>query len=142
MEIAKKWLPTVGFPKEKISDVIEAIRLHDNFHWDENGETSSHTASLIIQDADRIDALGAIGIARIIYYYGEKKYPIYNPDAVPESKKIWLNHSLLDQIKRDPMKKWENMNFEFSKKISNEKHKFLTSFYNSLKDELETNHKK
>jgi len=142
IKIAKKWLPEVGFPKEKDADVLEAILLHDNFRWDEKSETTSHIASLIIQDADRIDALGATGIARIIYYYGEKSWPIYNPDPVSKSKKVWLNHSLLNQMKRDPMKKWQNMNFEISKKISKKRANFLKEFYKELKKELEFHHKR
>lgn len=141
MAIAKKWLKEVSFPNKKIPDVVEVIRLHDNFHWDENGEKTKHVETLIIQDADRIDALGAIGIVRITYFHGEYGYPIYNPEKVPKTKKIWLNHSLLDQLKRDPMSKWQNLNFDYSKKMSRDKYEFLNKFYLELKKELEQHHK-
>lgn len=141
IKLANKWLPKVYFPKAKINDVIEAIRLHDNFVWDKNGEKTNHVESKIIQDADRIDALGAIGITRIIYYQGEHSYPIYNPKKVKKTKKVWLNHSVPDQIKRDPMKKWQHMNFEISKKISNKKNEFLKQFYHEIVAELLEHHK-
>ena len=142
IEIAKKWLPKIGFPKEKISDVLEVIRLHDNFHWDENGEKTDHLETKIIQDADRIDAIGAIGVTRITYYFGEKGYPIYTDKPAPKTKKIWLNHDLLNQIERDPMKKYENLNFATSKRIFKKRADFLKSFYKELKKELEFHHKK
>ncbi len=140
MEIAEEWLPKAGFPKEKMKDVLEVIRLHDNYHWHKDGEKTNHTETKIIQDADRIDALGAIGISRITYYYGERGWAIYNSDPVPKTDKIWLNHSLLDQLERDPMQKWENMNFEISKKISKGRDDFLKLYHKQLEKELLEHH--
>ncbi len=142
MEVAKKWLPEVGFPNKKIPEVIEAIRLHDNFAWGHNGEKTDHIVTKIIQDADRIDALGAIGIARITYYHGEVGLPIYSDEELPDEKIVWADHSLLDQIRREPMKKWQYLNFPISKKISKKRSEFVEVFYNELKQELESYHKK
>lgn len=141
MKIAKKWLKEIDFPQEKIPDVLEAIRLHDNLHWDINGEKTNHIETMIIQDADRIEALGAIGIARLTYYFGEHGYPIYNSAKIKRTKRIWLDHSLLDQLRRDALKKWENLNFVYAKKISKKRNKFLERFYQELKTELSLHHK-
>jgi uncharacterized protein len=141
MKIAERWLKEINFPQEKIPDVVEAIRLHDNLHWDINGEKTSHIETMIIQDADRIEALGAIGITRLIYYFGERGYPIYNPAKIKKTKKIWFDHSLPDQIRRDTLKKWENLNFDYSKKISQKRNEFLKRFYQELKMELSLHHK-
>ena len=140
MKIAQEWLPEVNFPVEKIDDVVEAIRLHDNYHWDENGEKTNHTETRIIQDADRIDAIGAIGMVRLTYYYGEKKKAVYSDEPIPKSDKAWLGHSLLDQINRDPMKKWENLNYDISRKLSKERSEFTKQFYKVLKSELFHHH--
>jgi len=138
MEIAQKWLKEVGFPNEKIQPTLEVIRLHDNCTWGHDYESTDHIETKIIQDADRIDALGAVGIARLAYYYGEKGYPIYNPAKVKETKEVWFNHSLVDQIARDPIKKYNYLNFPISKKTAKERNKFLKQFYKHLKDELQT----
>jgi uncharacterized protein len=142
MKLAEKWLPETGFPKNKIPDVLEVIRLHDNYHWGHDGEKTEHAETLIIQDADRIDLLGAIGIARLSYFFGERGYPIYTDSPIPETNEVWLNHSLLDQIKRDPIVKYENLNFAASKRIFKKRADFLKSFYKELKKELEFHHKK
>lgn len=88
IEIAKKWLPEVGFPDSKLNDVMEAIRLHDNCVWGHNGETTDHIETKILQDADRIDSLGAVGLTRIAYYFGERGFPIVTSKPVPESKEV------------------------------------------------------
>lgn len=141
MRLANKWLKTIDFPKKKIDDVVEVIRLHDNCHWEKNRKKVNHIEAMIIQDADRIDLQGAIGALRLTYYFGERGYPIYNSSKPKKTNKVWLNHSLLDQIRRDPITKWENLNFDYSKKISKERNEFLKRFYQELKMELSLHHK-
>ena len=141
MEIASKWLPQVGFPKNMIPEVLEVIRLHDNYSWGHDGEKTEHLETKIVQDADRIDALGAVGIVRLTYFYGEMGLAIYNPDPVPKSDEVWLNHSLLDAMGRQPSPKWENLNFEISKKLSKKRYKFAVEFYQRMKEELGQHHK-
>lgn len=140
IKIAKQWLPEVGFPKEKIADVCEVIRLHDDYHRGDQAEKTDHIETKIIQDADKIEAMGAIGIARLTYFFGEKGFPIYDDAPVPEVKTIWLNHDLLDQIHRDAMQKFDLLHFGISRKISKSRHKFLEKYYEELKMELIEHH--
>jgi len=136
MKLAKKWLPEVGFPKSKMKDTPEAIRLHDNYSWGHNYEPTDRTEAKIIQDADRIDALGVIGIVRVAYFFGEKKFPIYNSKPLSKSNEVWLNHSLIDQLRREPMQKWSHLNFEYSKKISKKRFELFKKVYNELRKEI------
>ena len=138
IEIVKKWLPEVDFPESKLADVIEAIRLHDNFTWGHDGEATDHTETKILQDADRIEALGAIGVTRIAYYFGEKGFPIVSDKPVPESKEVWLNHSYLNTLERDPLKKYENLNFLYSQEIAKKRYEFTQNFLKELELELKS----
>lgn len=137
MDVARNWLPEVGFPEEKIADTLEAIKFHDNLAMDKMIEID-HIEAKIIQDADKLDSLGAIGITRFAYYYGERGHPIYSDKPIPESDQLWVDHSLLDQLRRDGLKKWSKLNFPISKELGLSRHKFMENFYEELKKELQS----
>lgn len=65
----------------KIIEVINSI----SFRGGEKKSLSSWEAQ-IVQDADRLDALGAIGIARTFAFGGKKGQPIYHPDLTVREK--------------------------------------------------------
>lgn len=80
--ISELWLRTMSLPEEliiKVLSVIHEISFKGNLVAD---QTSSLEAK-IVQDADRIDAIGAIGIARAFVYGGSKARQIYNPSVKP-----------------------------------------------------------
>ncbi|RLG60373.1 phosphohydrolase [Candidatus Geothermarchaeota archaeon] len=60
-DTAKEFLIKIGFPREKINLIVKAIREHSY----SSGLRPSFKESEILSDADKLDALGAIGIARV-----------------------------------------------------------------------------
>ncbi|MCY6483897.1 HD domain-containing protein [Clostridium aestuarii] len=88
---------------------------------------------MVVQDADRLDAIGAIGVARTFTYGGYKNRQIYNPDIKP------IEFSSLDQVKNQEnhtinhfyeklLKLKDLMNTDSAKEIANKKHKFMEDF--------------
>lgn len=136
MKLAEEFLPEVDFPEEKIKNVLEVIRLHDNYSWSKNHEDTDIVEAKIIQDADRIDAIGAIGIARLAYFFGTQQLPIYSESSILEDEIGRPNHSMLDQLKREVEHKWKNMNFGVSKEISIKKQKIIEEYLSELKREI------
>ena len=87
----------------------------------------------IVQDADRIDALGAIGIARTFNYGGFKNRTLYNPEIAPNltmSKEEYKNSEAptLNHFYEKLLLLTAKMNTEAGKKIAQERHRYMESF--------------
>ncbi|MCG2584510.1 HD domain-containing protein [Massilia sp. TS11] len=69
-------LQTLGFPPEKLDAVAHAIACHSF----SAGLTPATIEAKIVQDADRLDALGAVGLARMWYVSGTLRRAMAHPD--------------------------------------------------------------
>ncbi|MFL6347433.1 MAG: HD domain-containing protein [Nitrososphaeraceae archaeon] len=134
-EIAKKiLLEYKNYPREKIEKVADAIRTH------------SYSKKLIprtlegkiLQDADRLDAIGAIGIARTFSVGGSENRSLYNPtDAFCETERqLDDTQWTLDHIKKKLMILKNSMHTKTAKKIAEERTEFMELFLNQLRKEI------
>ena len=137
--LAREWLQKLQVEEKNISHVCEIIK---GMSFKGAGvRTQMHTTEgMVVQDADRLDAIGAIGIARTFAYGGHMGREIYNPHIKPEvrdsfekyknSKGPTINHfyeKLL--LLRDLM------NTETAKRIAGERHKFMEQFLTRFSNE-------
>lgn len=81
-QTAKKWLESLGVKDTDIEHVCNIIR-QLSFKGANVKSQMSTREGMIIQDADRLDALGAIGIARTFAYGGNKGREMYDPNIKP-----------------------------------------------------------
>ncbi|MCF6181239.1 HD domain-containing protein [Lutibacter sp.] len=94
----------------------------------------------VIQDADRLDAIGAIGIARCFNYGGFKNRTLYNPEIPPKlnQTKEEYKHSKAPTINHFYEKLLllkERMNTKTGKKIAEERHVYMEVFLQQFYDE-------
>lgn len=141
-ENMKIFLRKLSLNEEKISKITYII---DNISFKGGkGPKMELLEGQIVQDADRIDALGAIGIARAFAYGGHKNREIYNPEIKPstfnsaeeykKSQSTTINHfyEKLFLLK-------EKMNTITGKKLAEERSRFMEEFVKKFKEEWECN---
>jgi uncharacterized protein len=132
-EESKKILKKFNFTKEEIQIISDAIRDHSF----SRNKIPSTLEGKILQDADRLDAIGAIGIARVFAVGGYEKRPFYNvkdpfcKGRTPNDK-IWT----LDHFYRKLLKLESLMNTKSGKIEAKKRTKILKDFLNELKKEI------
>ena len=75
-DLAENILQSYGYPQDKINQICYCIRVHSY----SNRLVPASLEGRILQDADRLDALGAIGIARTFSIGGSEGRTFYNTD--------------------------------------------------------------
>jgi uncharacterized protein len=136
-KFAKKVLKEIGFPENKIEGVIDCIKNHEKYNWGKTSHISKEAK--ILQDADRLDAIGAIGIARAFSFGGHYGKSIYNPKDKPgiyrkfsKTKKSSITHFYEKLLRLK-----ENMNTRTGKKIAIGRHKFMEMYLKRFYKEWE-----
>lgn len=138
---AKEFLATLPIQPAVVEQVVEIIK-NISFKGG-NFEQTYHSLELdIVQDADRLDALGAIGIARCFNYGGFKNRKLYDPEIAPKlqmtkqeyknSKSPTINHFYEKLLLLK-----DRMNTETGKKIAKKRHEFMTGYLEQFYAEIE-----
>jgi len=132
-EEAKKILKKLDFSPEEILVVSDAIRDHSF----SRGKTPKTLEGKILQDADRLDAIGAIGIARVFAVGGSEKRSFYNNEdpfckVHSPDDEIWtLDHFFKKLLKLESL-----MNTKSAKIEAKKRTQVLKNFLTELKREL------
>ena len=131
-KVAREFLESQNASEEIIVHVVNII---ENISFKGGNFEKKFTSKEleIVQDADRLDALGAIGIARTFNYGGFKNRPLYNPDIAPNlnmSKEEYKNSAspTLNHFYEKLLLLKDKMNTETGKKIAQERHQFMELF--------------
>ncbi|MCL7755096.1 HD domain-containing protein [Polaribacter sp. Z022] len=139
-KLAAKFLEEQKVDTDIITHVINIIK-HISFKnsLEINGEKFTSKELDVVQDADRLDAIGAIGIARCFNYGGFKNRALYNPEIKPNlnmTKEEYKNSSAptINHFYEKLLLLKDKMNTATAKKIALERHNymnlFLEQFYN------------
>lgn len=138
---ARNYLESQKVSEEIIKHVIQII---ENISFKGGNFEKQFTSKEleIVQDADRLDAMGAIGIARTFNYGGFKNRSIYNPTIAPK-----LNMSKEEYKKSDAptlnhfyeklLLLKDKMNTETGKKLAQERHRFMELYLSQFYAEWE-----
>lgn len=132
LKISREFLESENVDEEIIVLVLFVIQ---NISFKNRGEAPKDLPIelKIVQDADRIDAIGAIGVARTFNFGGFKNNLMYHPDIEPklnmskdEYKKS--NGTTINHFYEKLLLLKDLMNTEEGKKIAEERHQFMLTF--------------
>lgn len=115
--------------RDKVLKIIDSISFRKNISQNELSIEGK-----IVQDADRLDAIGAIGIARTFSFAGSRGHIIYDPE-----KKN--NHHAIQHFYDKLLKLKELMNTETAKHLAEERHLFLEHYLQQFYSEWCTTEK-
>ena len=131
---------------EKVDEatIQHVIKIIENISFKGgNFEKHFHSKELaIVQDADRLDAIGAIGIARTFNYGGFKNRALYNPEIAPNlnmTKEEYKNSKAptLNHFYEKLLLLKDKMNTVTGKKIAFERHQYMENFLSQFYAEWE-----
>ena len=136
----KKFLTSIEVTPEEI-EAIELIITRMSFkNHQENQELSLE--GRVVQDADRLDAIGAIGIARVMCYSGSTGRPIHHPNMKPRGKMTPEEYrngesTAIMHFYEKLLKLKELMNTDYGKKLAKGRHEFLEMYLEQFYAEWE-----
>ncbi|GAA4110898.1 HD domain-containing protein [Aquimarina addita] len=139
--VATKFLETLNVQEIVIDHVIKII---ENISF-KGGNQAQKFKSLeldVVQDADRLDAIGAIGIARCFNYGGFKNRALYNPEIKPNltmTKEEYKSSTAptINHFYEKLLLLKDRMNTSTGKKIAEERHQYMERFLEQFYQEWE-----
>ena len=140
-KMAREFLESQEVDVATITHVINIIE-NISFKGGNFQNTFSSKELDIVQDADRLDAIGAIGIARMFNYGGFKNRVIYDPKIAPKNKMTKEEYKKNDSptINHFYEKLFllkDKMNTQTGKEIAKERHRYMEGFLSQFYAEWE-----
>lgn len=138
-KIAKEFLKSIDVEEKTISQVCEIISTIS--FKGANVKTPMKTLEgEIVQDADRLDAIGAVGIARTFAYGGYSGNEMYNPEIKPAIHNCFEDYkknkgTTLNHFYEKLLLLKDRMNTKSAKQIAQNRHSYMENFLTQFIDE-------
>ena len=136
-------LSNIDLTPEQISKICYCIEYHEEYNW--NGKNVDDINTLILQDADNLDAIGAIGIGRTFSYGGSHNVMMFD-----ENEPLNENNDFSESNGNDPstihhfyhklFKLGENMNTKTARELADKRTKIMREFVKEFLDEWYANY--
>lgn len=132
-EISKIFLKKLKIPEEKINKIVHCIETH---RFRKNNAPKSIEAKILF-DADKLDAIGAIGLARAFVFAGENKAKVHNTYNEAINGKAYSEDDTAFKEFLVKLSKIKNKMFtKQGKRLAQKRHKFMIKFFKTLNKEV------
>lgn len=137
--IARRWMIEQGLSQATIEHICSIID-HMSFKGAGVESRMTTTEGKVVQDADRLDALGAIGIARTFAYGGHKGSPMHDPEASPKMHKTVEEYrtsrsSSINHFHEKLLLLKDLLNTEPAKRLAQKRHDYMVAFLEQFEEE-------
>jgi uncharacterized protein len=140
---ARKWLEKLSLDENTIERVVYIVR-YISFKGGVNRHSMETLEGRIVQDADRLDAIGAIGVARVFAFGGSLNRPIHDPNESPKAydnfemfKKNLTKGSSINHFYEKLLLLKDRMNTKTGKAMAEHRHKYMEQFLDEFYSEWE-----
>jgi uncharacterized protein len=130
---AREWLERAGYDRSLLDEIEHAIVAHSF-----SARLSTRTIEAkVVQDADRIDSLGAIGIARCLMLGGNLERPLYDPDdPFCDGREPDDSISTIDHFYTKLLRLSDTMQTDSGRKEARKRTEFMLFYLQRLAEEL------
>lgn len=143
-ERSKRFLKSLDLPAELVDHVVNIVRnVSFKNELDPSKEDRFDSIELqVLKDADRLDAMGAIGVARAFHYGGYKNRALYDPSIKPAEKQSKEQYKTskaptINHFYEKLLLLKDKMNTQTGRKMAEERHAFMESFLDHFYREWE-----
>lgn len=140
-EVSREFLKGLDVDDETIEHVADIVK---NVSFKGSGEKSQMKTleGMIVQDADRLDAIGAIGIARTFAYGGHDNREMFNPNIKPQNHKTFEEYknsrgTTINHFYEKLLLLKDLMNTKSGRKYAEKRHKFMEEYLEEFYAEWE-----
>ena len=133
-EMARELLARLPLAPARCDNIVHCVRSH-RFR---DGVRPQTREARVLFDADKLDAIGAVGVARAYLFAGELGACLHNPDLAPEHASAYSRN---DTGYREYMVKLSNIKARIltpeGRRLAEERHAFMRGFFERFIDEYE-----
>jgi len=138
----RELLTFAGVSDRKILQILRCVEFHEEYDFSDQGKTARDIETLILQDADNLDAIGAIGIARVFSFGGAHNIPIWCPDVPLDGESPWdetkpPSPSQIHHFHEKLLRLKDNMNTTTGRILAVGRHKIMVDFLEEFFKEWE-----
>ncbi|MFS4446351.1 HD domain-containing protein [Maribacter sp. 2307UL18-2] len=142
-KVAADFLASLNVDKatsEHVINIIENISFKSSLEALSSNKKFASKELEVVQDADRLDAIGAIGIARAFNYGGFKNRQLYNPEIAPEpnmTKEAYKKATgpTINHFYEKLLLLKDRMNTSTGKKLAQKRHQYMLDYLNQFDNE-------
>ena len=131
LPLVKQMLERAKVPEEKHDRILYCVEFHEEYSFGDTGKSKHNIETQIVQDADNLDAIGAIGIARSFMFGGGHNVAMWVPE-------LPLKEGVFTDSKTDPstihhfynklLRLKDDMNTKTAKAMAESRHRFMEGF--------------